>query len=367
MLRRKLLLMLGPLVALLVVVAIVAIVLLQDVLHGMDHISTQALAVVDKVNLTAGTITRVEAELYDLQLGRERRLDNLIVAVEQVRGQIDDLGDHYLVTREEGAEAYQRLRGRMPQFERYVSTIATTRNPRLAMTQNDEALILTVAMRGDILELSTLAQTHARLEQQSVTTYFRWVVLGLTFVFLLVINLAVFALLRAARLVLDPVDKLVAASRELARQHFEHRVCMARNDEFGELAQSYNDMAEQLQAEEARRIETLGQVAATLNHELNNAMAIIDLQLRLLGRQASEDQRQQKRLHEIQEALGRMVQTVARLRQVRRIVLTDYVDGTKMLDLEQSVGEDHGHAPPHEAAVRGAAGAPTATGRAGQP
>lgn len=340
MLRRKLLLMLGPLVAVLVVVAIVAIVLLQGVLHGMDHISTEALAVVDKVNRLAGTITTVEAELYDLQLARKRRLDDLIVAVECVRAQVAELGEHDIVASEEGRRPFDRLDAKLPEFERYVSTIATTRNPKLAMRQNDEALTLTVAMRRDILELGSLVQAHARQEQKAVTAHFRWVVLGLTFIFLVLINLAVLALLRAARLVLDPVDKLVAASRQLAQQHFEQRVELSRNDEFGELARSYNDMAEQLQADEHRRIETLGQVAATLNHELNNAMAIIDLQLRLLGRQASGDERLDRRLHEIQAALARMAETVARLRQVRRIVLTDYVDGTKMLDLEQSVGED---------------------------
>jgi len=41
-------------------------------------------------------------------------------------------------------------------------------------------------------------------------------------------------------------------------------------------------------------------------------------------------------LNEIREALRRMANTVESLKHIRRIVLTDYVAGTKMLDLTQS-------------------------------
>ena len=42
---------------------------------------------------------------------------------------------------------------------------------------------------------------------------------------------------------------------------------------------------------------------------------------------------------EIQTTLSRMSKTVASLKHIRRVVLTDYVDGQKMVDLERSVEE----------------------------
>jgi pyruvate-formate lyase-activating enzyme len=48
----------------------------------------------------------------------------------------------------------------------------------------------------------------------------------------------------------------------------------------------------------------------------------------------------QKYLREIHESLSRMTRTVQALKNVRRIVLTDYVAGVKMLDLEQSAKEE---------------------------
>ncbi|MCC7147071.1 MAG: HAMP domain-containing protein [Phycisphaeraceae bacterium] len=337
MLRRKLLLVLGPLVALLLGVAVVAIGLLQNVLQGMDHINTQALVIVDQANQLGATITMVEAELHDLQLGRKRYLDNLIDSVETLRDEIRLLSGHYLVTRPEADKTFKHLVAALPAFERHVGALATTRDPDLAAFHNEEATQFSGAMRRDILELSSLARAHARKEVEEVISQFRWLVLGLTVVFLLVINLAVLALFRASRMVLQPVERLVDASRQLALEKFDHRVALTQHDEFDELAQAYNQLAEKLQANEKRKIETLGQVALTLNHELNNAIAVIDSQLSLMGRQADKDSRLASQLRQIHQTLERMTHTVRSLQQIRRIVLTDYAEGIKMLDLEKSV------------------------------
>jgi signal transduction histidine kinase len=129
----------------------------------------------------------------------------------------------------------------------------------------------------------------------------------------------------------------VDASRHLARGRFDHRVEVRQGDEFDELAEAFNHLAEQLQRDEQRRLEMLQQVAATLNHELNNAMAIIELQLRLMQKQAGRNETFDRCLHQIHEGLRRMSSTVEALKRVRRIVLTDYSSsGARMLDLERS-------------------------------
>jgi nitrogen fixation/metabolism regulation signal transduction histidine kinase len=187
---------------------------------------------------------------------------------------------------------------------------------------------------------------HVHAEQQAVMRQFRWIVVGLGLTFVLVINLSIIILLRMGWMVLRPVNKLLDATRELSAEHFDHRVKLEENDEFDALANAYNTLAEHLQQTEKRRMEVLGQVALTLNHELNNAMAAIELQLGLLGRRAGEDPTNERRLRTIHNGLARMKDTVQSLKSVRRIVLTDYADGMKMLDLVQSIGEPQ---PAHEA------------------
>jgi signal transduction histidine kinase len=96
-----------------------------------------------------------------------------------------------------------------------------------------------------------------------------------------------------------------------------------------------------LQANEQRKIEMLGQVSVAMNHELNNVASIIELQLRLLARQqkAADSPAMEKPLREIHQSLKRITGTVQSLKNVRRIVLTEYLPGTKMLDLEKSTRE----------------------------
>ena len=86
-------------------------------------------------------------------------------------------------------------------------------------------------------------------------------------------------------------------------------------------------------------MEMLGQIALTLNHELNNALSVIELKLRPLTAQASGNTAMENSLQQIHQNLDRMARTVESLKHIRRIVLTEYVSGVKMLDLERSMQE----------------------------
>jgi len=172
---------------------------------------------------------------------------------------------------------------------------------------------------------------------------FRWMILGLAVVFVLVINVSVIVLLRMGAMVVRPVEKLLTATRELAGEHFDYRVKLDQPDEFGELASAFNSLAERLQSNEGRKMEVLQQVALAMNHELNNDIAIIEFQLSLLKRQTTGNPTLERYLREIHGSLNRVTQAAKSLKNARRIVLTDYVTGVKMLDLEKSMQDEQEH------------------------
>jgi HAMP domain-containing protein len=227
------------------------------------------------------------------------------------------------------------------------------------------ALLVATAVAAIILLQDVLAQlsntvAHDRATHMALAGRLTWVVLGLSLAFLVLVNASVL-LLRAAGMILNPVDRLVAASRELAAERFEHRVPLDRDDEFDELASAYNHLAQRLQANERKRLETLGMAALTLNHELNNAMGMIELQLQLVARRVGERAPVEESLRRIGEGLSRMSRTVESLKHVKRIVLTDYVEGTKMLDLEKSTEQDGDDEPRRLCAAGAMTTATTAT------
>jgi two-component system sensor histidine kinase BaeS len=185
--------------------------------------------------------------------------------------------------------------------------------------------VTAIVLLQDVLDRLGNAQDHGWAAHVALAGRLRWIVLGLSVAFLVVINATAVALVRAAGMILSPVDRLVAASRELAAEHFQHRVPLDRCDEFDELASAYNDLAQRLEANERKRVETLGMAALTLNHELNNAMGMIELQLQLVARRVGERAPVEESLRRIGEGLSRMSRTVESLKHVKRIVLTDYV------------------------------------------
>ncbi|HVA86836.1 MAG TPA: HAMP domain-containing sensor histidine kinase [Candidatus Saccharimonadales bacterium] len=81
-----------------------------------------------------------------------------------------------------------------------------------------------------------------------------------------ILSLAVAA--RIAR----PISVLVAASRRIARGHYAERVPVEEPTEFGELAASFNDMADSLEATERRRLQLVGDIA----HDLRTPLTTLD-------------------------------------------------------------------------------------------
>lgn len=69
-----------------------------------------------------------------------------------------------------------------------------------------------------------------------------------------------------------PIGRLAAASRRIAAGRYAERVPVIGSDEIGELAASFNQMADSLESTERRRLELVGDVA----HELRTPLATLD-------------------------------------------------------------------------------------------
>lgn len=194
--------------------------------------------------------------------------------------------------------------------------------------------------------LTALAAAHAALRdaerarlshrQAAALATLRGVILGLTLGFALLINALVAMILRAFRLIIEPVEELVQATKDVARGRYSARVRTASAGEFGALARAFNSMAQDLERSEASRVETMRQAAASINHELNNAIASLDMQLDLISRASARGRPIESSILRARGAIARIGKTTETLRRVKRIVLTQYAGGETMLDLARS-------------------------------
>jgi two-component system NtrC family sensor kinase len=106
-----------------------------------------------------------------------------------------------------------------------------------------------------------------------------------------------------SRSILIPIQELALASKKLADGDLDTRVYKSSNDEFGELADSFNSMATALKDRdqalkeftrkkfmESERLALVGQLAANVAHELNNPLQGIVTYSHLLLEKALPDQ-----------------------------------------------------------------------------
>jgi len=338
MLRRKLLVRLGSLVSVLLVAAVAAIWLLQGVLRDLDHVNEDHAALVVSTHELSAALTTVEGDLSELERdGRSPDVARLTAEVARARAACAALGAHEVTRPPRAASAaYSHMGDLLGSFLDAAERAATG----VPLEHTRQATGASAELRESVLALGAAAGVDAADRRSAVVSRLRVMVIGMSVAALAVVNLAVLLLLWTAEMVLRPVDALVTASRELGQERFDYRLQLDRDDEFGELARAYNSLAAQLAANEQRKMETLQQTSLMLSHEVNNALGIIAMQLALADRQAAGNTLLRQHLTQINVSLTRMADTVAALGRVRRIVLTDYLPGQKMLDLPRSVADE---------------------------
>lgn len=74
------------------------------------------------------------------------------------------------------------------------------------------------------------------------------------------------------RMIVTPVGRLAQASKRIAAGHYAERIPQISKDELGEMALSFNEMAQALETTERHRLELIGDVA----HELRTPVATLE-------------------------------------------------------------------------------------------
>ncbi len=154
---------------------------------------------------------------------------------------------------------------------------------------------------------------------------------------LLVLGLSVVFTIRLRRAVLEPLQVLSNAARRFGSGDFTSRVGRVGEGELRAVATAFDRMAEELQAREARLIETermaaIGQLAAGVAHEVNNPIQVIRGYLKTMGPDTPPEVlgEELKILDEEASACQRIAEDLvafARAPELRR----DYIDMERLL------------------------------------
>jgi two-component system NtrC family sensor kinase len=129
-----------------------------------------------------------------------------------------------------------------------------------------------------ILYVGVLEQKYLDIKRQTIMIFLLVTFAGALF------SLAV-AYMFTQKILIPPINKLVSASKEVAKGNLEAKVEINTNDELQYLADSFNAMAQSLlkrdeqlkefttqKIMESERLALIGQLAANVAHELNNPL-----------------------------------------------------------------------------------------------
>src|SRR5262249_39153412 len=112
-----------------------------------------------------------------------------------------------------------------------------------------------------------------------------------------------------ARRVTQPIEALMAGTREFGRGNYDYEIKARGRDELGELAGAFNQMRSSLKQTQAEllkreRLAAIGQMAGSIVHDLYNPLATISTAAEVLNRDSlAPEQRQtllESQLHSVQ-------------------------------------------------------------------
>ncbi len=128
------------------------------------------------------------------------------------------------------------------------------------------------------------------------------------------------------RAVYRPVKELVKGTRRVAQGDFEHTIPFRSRDELGQLAESFNKMTQRLkraqyQLLQSEKLASIGKLAATIAHEINNPLNGILTYTKLIERKLAQDSVKREELERFRSYLSIMERETERCSNIVRNLL----------------------------------------------
>jgi signal transduction histidine kinase len=146
-----------------------------------------------------------------------------------------------------------------------------------------------------------------------------------------------------SRTITNALRHLKESAAKIGRADFDFVPKGFANDEIGDLAKAFFDMSVDLRSKQeelikSKRLAAIGEVVASVNHEINNPLMIISGNAQFLEMSMEgypDDMRE--RVKTIIEETGRISEITRKLREIRNPVAQDYLSGSgQMIDLKKS-------------------------------
>ncbi len=164
---------------------------------------------------------------------------------------------------------------------------------------------------------------------------------------LILLGMSVFSIsfaLLFSRYISHHLRRLRESASTIAKGDFDFNPMGYPKDEIGDLANAFFDMAIDLKTTQdelirKRRLAAIGEIVASVNHEINNPLMIISGNAQFLEMTLDDGVTQdtKNRIHAILDETERISQVTRKLRDIKNPVVEDYTSsGEQMINLDKS-------------------------------
>lgn len=244
------------------------------------------LAVPCAMAVSVNALERLDAYLSEVARAGGEHMDILHVAMLDAEGHViaQATADEHAMTR--------AARGAYDLDESFRRSSAASSDSMWRETRDKggrlRLLVSTPAVSG--LRWGTLVATFDMRPVEARVRFARWVLVGLSVLFALVLGAAIYSGL--SHMVVTPVRRLAAAAASIQRGNLGARADLMQNDELGRLADAFNGMAAEMQsyteglerkvAERSAEVQRKNEQLEAVNQQLEQAVSE-------LARLASQD------------------------------------------------------------------------------
>lgn len=165
---------------------------------------------------------------------------------------------------------------------------------------------------------------------------------------LILLGMSIFSILFAliiSRLITNSLRRLKESASNIAKGDFDFNPRGYPKDEIGDLANAFFDMAYDLKRTQEelikkRRLAAIGEIVASVNHEINNPLMIIsgNAQFLEMTLESGVTKDTKERIRAIIEETERISQVTKKLRDIKNPIVEDYTSsGEQMINLDKSI------------------------------
>ena len=128
------------------------------------------------------------------------------------------------------------------------------------------------------------------------------------------------------RAVHRPVKELLEGTKRIAHGEFDYSIPFSSKDELGQLAEAFNDMTQRLkraqyQLLQSEKLASIGKLAATIAHEINNPLNGILTYTKLIERKLAQDSLKRDEMERFRSYLSIMERETERCSNIVRNLL----------------------------------------------